>query len=86
MFELGFSSRSALFSCPGFDAETVPEEVRPTSLSCAAAVSPPKAAAARAAEPLSIKVLLDSASSKDFSEFGLDIHPSPYLLQFNHDA
>src|SRR5437870_13696109 len=62
VFELGFSARSALFSCPGLLEEWSPSAWRVPSRVCACAVSPANVAAANAAEPIPRTLLLESPS------------------------
>src|SRR2546428_3131543 len=62
VFELGFSARSALFSCPGLLEEWSPSAWRVPSRVCACAVSPANVAAANAAEPIPRTLLLENPS------------------------
>src|SRR6266550_3740266 len=62
VFELGFSFRSGLFSCPGLLEEWSPSAWRVPSRVCACAVSPANVAAANAAEPIPRTLLLENPS------------------------
>ncbi len=62
MFELGFSSRRGLFSCPGLVEEVSFSALRVSFTSCAWAVKAAKVAVASPAEPTPKKVRLDSPS------------------------
>src|SRR6267154_4320803 len=62
VFELGFSSRSGLFSCPGLLEEWSPSAFCTPSRVCAWALNPANAAAAKAAEPIPKILLLETPS------------------------
>src|SRR5713101_5680040 len=67
VFELGFSARSGLFSCPGLLEEWSPSAFCVPSRVCAWALNPANAAAAKAAEPIPRTLLLDTPSCIIFS-------------------
>src|ERR1700738_1723113 len=60
VFELGFSPRSGLFSCPGLLEEWSPSAFWAPSRVCAWALNPANAAAAKAAEPIPRTLLLET--------------------------
>src|SRR5216683_3781730 len=71
VFELGFSARSGLFSCPGLLEEWSPSAFCVPSRVCAWALNPTNAAAAKAAEPIPRTLLLETPSSIILSFFSL---------------
>ena len=78
VFELGFSFRSGLFSCPGLLEEWSPSAFCAPSRVYAWALNPTNAAAAKAAEPIPRTVLLESPSCIILSFFSSLIAFFPY--------
>ncbi len=62
VFELEFSARSGLFSCPGLLEEWSPSAFCVPARVCAWALNPANAAAAKAAEPMPKTLLLETPS------------------------
>src|SRR5713226_6870806 len=84
VFELGFSARSGLFSCPGLLEEWSPSAFCVPSRVCAWALSPANAAAAKAAEPIPRTLLLETPSCIILSFFSSLIAFSSSMVNSNN--